>query len=575
MGSRSVRDLSAQERRRHSLAARTLRATVFGCVVLGMTALLIGLGFYGASLSRQYIRHAFDTANHAEVSVTHAADARALAKQVMDIYRGLGEDQRRKVNTDEYRALFSDIDTQPGSDYAVLAHVLSAFNRSREIDYVYLAMYDEATCSLVYIVDPSENGLYPGDWEPVSEKGMRKFLDWDGRGILYDIDHPDKYGWMCTVGVPIRSVEDDSILLFVLADVTLHSVLAGMKMLATQLGVALLALTALIAFLMMRRFRKNIIAPINAIAAAAEGYASDKRCHVTETKRFAGLDIHTCDELENLSLVMADMERSLAGHEADLMRVTAEKERFDTELSLAARIQASMLPHVFPPFPDRAEFDLCAVMDPAREVGGDFYDFFLIDDDHLGLVIADVSGKGVPAALFMMASKIILQSCAMLGRSPAEILTKTNEAICSNNPVEMFVTVWLGILEISTGRLTAANAGHEYPVLKRAGGGYELYRDRHGIVIGAMPGARYQAYELQLMPGDRLFTYTDGVPEAMNAEGRLFDTARMVKALNAQPEAGPEALLHNVRRAVDDFVGDAEQFDDMTMLCLEYRGKGV
>ena len=244
-----------------------------------------------------------------------------------------------------------------------------------------------------------------------------------------------------------------------------------------------------------------------------------------------------------------------------------------TELTMATRIQTSMLPCVFPAFPEREEFEIYASMDPAREVGGDFYDFFLVDEDHLCMVMADVSGKGVPAALFMMASKIILQSCAMLGQSPGEILTKTNEAICSNNPEDMFVTVWVGILELSTGRLRAANAGHEYPVIKQPDGGFELYKDRHGLVVGGMEGVRYQEYELQLRPGAKLFVYTDGVPEATNPEQELFGLERTVAALNARPEASPEEILKTVRRSVDDFVKDAEQFDDLTMLCVEYKGK--
>ena len=256
-------------------------------------------------------------------------------------------------------------------------------------------------------------------------------------------------------------------------------------------------------------------------------------------------------------------------------QMAEESARINTELSLATRIQASMLPHAFPPFPDRTEFDIYASMDPAKEVGGDFYDFFLIDDDHLGLVMADVSGKGVPAALFMMACKIILQSCAMLGQSAGEILAKTNEAICSNNQAEMFVTVWVGILEISTGRLSAANAGHEYPALRRRGGSFELFRDRHGFVLGGMPGMRYGEYEIQLAPGDQLFVYTDGVPEATDAAGGMFGAARMLDALNAATGTGPEGVLGRVRRAVDGFVGGAEQFDDLTMLCLEYRGNAV
>ena len=249
-----------------------------------------------------------------------------------------------------------------------------------------------------------------------------------------------------------------------------------------------------------------------------------------------------------------------------------ESSRIDTELSMASSIQADMLPNIFPAFPERKEFDVYATMDPAKEVGGDFYDFFLIDDDHLCMVMADVSGKGVPAALFMMASKIILANSAMIGKSPAQILTDTNAAICSNNREEMFVTVWLGILEISTGKLTAANAGHEYPVLMMPGGKFELYKDKHGLVIGGMDGIVYKEYELSLTPGSKLFLYTDGVAEATNAQQELFGTQRMLAALNENTRLSPDGILKNVRRAVDDFVQDAEQFDDITMLALEYKG---
>ncbi len=253
-------------------------------------------------------------------------------------------------------------------------------------------------------------------------------------------------------------------------------------------------------------------------------------------------------------------------------REEAERERIGGELRMATQIQASMLPGRFPPFPDRKEFDVYASMDPAREVGGDFYDFFLIDDDHLCLVMADVSGKGIPAALFMMISKVILQSYAAMGQSAGAILSKANEALCANNQMDMFVTVWLGILEISTGRVTAANAGHEYPVIKRAGEPYELYKDKHGFVLGGMEEMVYQEYELRLSPGDRLFLYTDGVPEATNAQKELFGVKRMVEALNRSPDVPTKQVLENVRRAVDEFVREAEQFDDLTMLCLEYRG---
>ena len=311
---------------------------------------------------------------------------------------------------------------------------------------------------------------------------------------------------------------------------------------------------------------KRIVRPLNTITRRISELSEDNLEFRMEDAYRTG------DEVEELAEAFAAISHKTVLYMDKVVKVTAEKERIGAELSLATDIQAAMLPHIFPAFPDRPEFDIYATMDPAKEVGGDFYDYFLVDDDHLCMVIADVSGKGVPAALFMMASKIILQSVAMLGNAPAEILARTNEAICSNNEAQMFVTVWLGILELSTGKLTAANAGHEYPVLKRPDGNFELYKDRHGFVIGGMDGVRYHEYEIQLEPGSKLFVYTDGVPEATDAAKELFGTERMIDALNSATDVPPVEVLKNVRRAVDGFVKDAEQFDDLTMLCMEYMG---
>ena len=310
---------------------------------------------------------------------------------------------------------------------------------------------------------------------------------------------------------------------------------------------------------------KRIVQPLNNITRQIASLSEDNLEFTMKN------EYRTGDEIEVLAESFAKISHKTVLYLDKVRTVTAEKERISTELQMANQIQESMLPSIFPAFPERKEFDIYAIMDPAREVGGDFYDFFLIDEDHLCVVMADVSGKGVPAALFMMISKIILQSCAMLGRSAGEILTKTNEALCSNNKMEMFVTVWLGILEISTGKVTAANAGHEYPVMMR-GGKFEIVKDKHGLVIGGLDGIKYREYEMQLEPGDKLFLYTDGVVEATRNNSELFGTERMLKALNKMASGRPYEILRSVRSAVDDFVGDDEQFDDLTMLCLEYRG---
>ena len=251
-----------------------------------------------------------------------------------------------------------------------------------------------------------------------------------------------------------------------------------------------------------------------------------------------------------------------------------EKERLDTELTMATRIQAETLPNIFPAFPERDDFNIHASMNPAKEVGGDFYDFFLIDDTHLGLVMADVSGKGVPAALFMMVSKILIQNIAMMGNSPAEVLRFVNNQLCMDNHEDMFVTVWYGCLDLETGVLEAANAGHEYPIFKYPNGRFELMKNKHGLVIGAMEGARYKSYELQMEPGSKLFLYTDGVPEATNANNELFGIDRLVQTLREKETGTPKEILAHVDSVVKDFVKDAPQFDDLTMLCIEYIGPG-
>lgn len=239
------------------------------------------------------------------------------------------------------------------------------------------------------------------------------------------------------------------------------------------------------------------------------------------------------------------------------------------ELNVATNIQASMLPCIFPAFPERDEFNIYASMTPAKEVGGDFYDFFLVDEEHLAMVMADVSGKGVPAALFMVIAKTLIKNAAQIGLSPKEVLEKVNNQLCENNEAEMFVTVWLGILNIQTGDMVCANAGHEYPAIRRQGGKFELFKDRHGFVLAGMECSKYREYEMHLDKGDTLFVYTDGVPEATNASNELFANDRMIEALNKKDDSTSEEILMHVKESVDEFVGHAPQFDDLTMLAIQ------
>ena len=312
---------------------------------------------------------------------------------------------------------------------------------------------------------------------------------------------------------------------------------------------------------------RRIVGPLGLITKRVQSLGGDDLQFVMEDAYRTG------DEVETLADSFAKLSAKTLQYVGEVTRVTAEKERIGAELNMATAIQASQLPRLFPAFPNRSEFDLFASMDPAKEVGGDFYDFFMVDDDHVALVMADVSGKGVPAALFMMVSRVLLKSHLQGGESPAEALASVNEQLCEGNEAEYFVTVWVAVVEISTGKGVAANGGHEHPALCRAGGAYELVIYRHAPALGLMDGIPYREHDFEMFSGDSLFVYTDGVPEATDARNELFGADRMLAALNKQSDAMPKDVLSNVREAVDGFVGDAEQFDDLTMLCFRYIGK--
>ncbi|MDO4869316.1 MAG: PP2C family protein-serine/threonine phosphatase [Bacillota bacterium] len=268
-------------------------------------------------------------------------------------------------------------------------------------------------------------------------------------------------------------------------------------------------------------------------------------------------------------VIMATMLLMYCVFNVDQSRERAVAER---DLETATAIQKGVLPREFPPYPDREEFDLYATMDPAREVGGDFYDFFFIDKNRLVLTIADVSGKGVAAALVMMITKALLKNRMLDGDSPAEALYNVNNQLLESRDSEMFVTVWMAVIDVSTGEGIAVNAGHEHPILRRAGAKYEYIRYKHSIAIAAMEDMQFSEHAFQMGPGDSLFVYTDGAPEAIDSEMEMFGEDRLLEALNLQPDAQPQETLRSVTGAIEDFVVEAEQFDDITMLCFKYYG---
>ena len=284
------------------------------------------------------------------------------------------------------------------------------------------------------------------------------------------------------------------------------------------------------------------------------------------------LKLRSHNEIAELSGDLAKMAEELNAFMIRNEQIAVKEEHDKTELALAGRIQASMLPAVFPPYPDRKDFEIYASMTPAREVGGDFYDFFLVDDSHLCLMIADVSGKGIPAALFMMASKILLEHNVKMGKTPAQVLYDVNTALCNKNVEDMFVTAWIGILDLAAGKMICANAGHEYPIMRKPGEPYEIIKDKHGLVLGGMRDVGYRDYELEMDPGASLFLYTDGLTEAIDPDKQMFGTERIEEKLNTDPDRSPEEIVRGMKEAVGEYVKGMEPFDDLTMMSFTYHG---
>ncbi|MBP5444874.1 MAG: PP2C family protein-serine/threonine phosphatase [Acholeplasmatales bacterium] len=311
----------------------------------------------------------------------------------------------------------------------------------------------------------------------------------------------------------------------------------------------------------------QFVKPIGNIIDETRNFAKDNtKGELSQSKKSRILEIN------ELSYAVDKMEDDMIKYIDSLTQATTEQKRISVELNIAKSIQEASVPNVFPAFPDRTDFNLFAYMHPAKEVGGDFYNFALIDENHLALVMADVAGKGIPAALFMMVSNILLTERLRGGDSPADALTYVNDRICARNPLNMFVTIWVGILDLETGVITASNAGHDDPVVY-SNNTFEIFKDKHGLIVGAMGEAEYSNYDIKLEKGDKIFLYTDGVPEATNGNNELFKIERMVEVLNKHKNKSPNEIIKTVKKAVDEFVGDAPQFDDITMLCLEYNGK--
>lgn len=538
--------------------------TTAGCIYIGVRT-------YKDSITRRYNDMAYEIAETAASYFTMQE-----LKDWADLTTRYNYGEADKAELDAVMA---------GDRYQEILSLIDKLRAGMQANDIYVCVFDPDVLAnfsqeafdkrewnpIYYITDSyqiEDERLFMGDKSPIKPELAADILQSYHTGVHADNYYISngQYGYNTSAVYPVT--DGGQTVAFVGVEIPMRTLQSDVNSFISRVIQIALVITLILLVVAILTILKTIISPIRLVSTEAERFVRD-RAEISEKLS----SVKTRDEIQSLSESVLEMEIGIKEYIENLTRVTAEKERIGAELGVATQIQADMLPRIFPPFPDRNEFDLYATMTPAKEVGGDFYDFFLVDDDHLCLVMADVSGKGVPAALFMVIAKTLIKNRAQMGGTPSEILSFTNDQLCEGNDAELFVTVWLGILTISTGKGIAANAGHEHPVIRRADGSYELVIYRHSPAVATMEGIRFREHEFEMNPGDSLFVYTDGVPEATNKDNELYGTDRMLEALNADPDAAPAQILKSVKESIDIFVGEAPQFDDITMLGMSYFGK--
>ena len=424
----------------------------------------------------------------------------------------------------------------------------------------------------LYLVDASAlEPCRPGVFDDVQPEHVAKIEKGDYEFPAFITNLPE-YGWLCSASAPIK--DGGNVVGVALVDISMNKIMSDRRDFLITLILITAVLALIIAAAVLVLVNKFLIKPINVLSDAASTFVSEKQEKAkTDSSQIAKLNIRTGDEIEKLSDSVKKMETDLNTYIEELTAITSEKERIGAELDIATHIQSSMLPCIFPAFPERQEFDIYAQMTPAKEVGGDFYDFFMVDERHIAIVMADVSGKGVPAALFMVIAKTLIKDHTLPGRDLGEVFTTVNNILCESNSEGLFVTAFEGVLDLATGEFAFVNAGHEVPYLCKKSAGFKPYKIKPCFVLAGMENMKYSSGKITLDVGDKIFQYTDGVTEATNSENELYGAKRLNTVLNAAGRKTPCEIIKDVKNDIDTFVGNADQFDDITMLCLEYKRK--
>ena len=558
----------AARKKRFSLNTKAMLMIVLISVVFCIAALTLSIFTFSRTNEELFKKQARDLAYTASLSVD-GDSLKIVADSVKEVFRTIPEselvtsDDWGSPEFDAYMEKYSHICAMP--EYISVLETLASVRDGdiSALSSIYALYYDTTYGDplAIYLADAAEEEpCLPGVIDVFNpEDDYNAVIDPDG-GIRAYITDTETYGWLCVAGSPIYT-SDGRYAAFLAVDLSMNEIKMHETNFSFVLAAVLIVTTIVICVLSLVMIRRSVIDPLDLLSDVAVKYTENDE----NRRSFSSLGIERSDEIGDLADAMVKMEQDIKTYIDNITTITAEKERVSAELNIAAKMQADMLPTNFPV---SGQIDLYASITPAKEVGGDFYDFFFVDSDHLSFVIADVSGKGIPAALFMVIAKSVIRNIIMVGGEFGNIVSVVNNILFENNKSGYFVTAFIGILTITTGEVRYVNAGHEYPVIRRGGGEYTLVKTDNQPPLVTMEDMEYFSDTFTLEKGDELFLYTDGVPDAKAPDGSRFGTDAMIAALNRRKDLSSQELISSLKEEVDAFAGENDPFDDITMMSI-------
>ena len=556
---------------KRSLASKFILSFVIVGVILCTMAVGFSYSGFVISMEQQYHDTAYLIADTAESTIMENVTVDELAEYVAAAKSGDKQKQEAAKNSEKYQKIQTE---------------LTALRKNMDLTDIYVTWYEptvlrqfasgnDSLKPLLYVFDnyyKEEENFNIGDTSKMNKQNIELFAEviekktTQSKFIISD----GEFGYNISALKPVLSKDGSEVICVIAVEEPMRRVQTAARDFVMRTVCLLIVAIVLIIIFFVVYLYKRVVKPINIIAGEVKRFGEANERNEESEKTLTS--IKTNDEVELLAESIDKMEKDMLAYVDNITAITAEKERIGAELNVATKIQADMLPSIFPAFPDRNDMDIFASMDPAKEVGGDFYDLFMVDDDHLAVVMADVSGKGVPAALFMVIAKTLIKNHLQNQEPVNEALINANNQLCEGNDEGYFVTTWAAVVDLKTGDVEFADAGHELPLVIHPDGSVEGFKPtKKRPPLATMEDLQFLLDRFNLAPGDKLFLYTDGVPEATNAENELYGMDRLKAVLEKNCKASPKEILVAVRADVDAFVGDAPQFDDLTMLAFERK----